>query len=188
METRIEKKLEAVAAFARANPLDRCLYNLKQARMGIVTTGKAHLDLMAALDMLGLSEEKLRALGIDIYKVGLVWPLEKHGAMDFIRGKEEVLVIEEKRGIIESQIKEHLSAPDETIKVRIIGKHDEQGRPLVPYVGELGPNMLAKVVADRKERSYLDEPQQEFNPVTIAEDQVTPEKELGHGFCFVTSP
>ncbi|MBN0985951.1 indolepyruvate ferredoxin oxidoreductase family protein [Amphritea pacifica] len=149
LETRIEKKLEAVAAFARANPLDRCLYNLEQARMGIVTTGKAHLDLMAALEMLGLTEAKLRALGIDIYKVGLVWPLEKHGAMNFIRGKEEILVIEEKRGIIESQIKEHLSAPDETIKIRIIGKHDEQGRPLVPYVGELGPNMLAKVVADR---------------------------------------
>lgn len=149
METRIEKKLEAVAAFARANRLDKCLYNLKDARMGIVTTGKAHLDLLAALELLGLDEDKLRALGIDIYKVGLVWPLEKTGAMDFIRGKEEVLVIEEKRGIIESQIKEHLSAPDETIKVRVVGKHDEQGEPLVPYVGELSPNMLAKVVADR---------------------------------------
>ncbi len=149
METRIEKKLEAVAAFARANPLDRCLYNIKGARMGIVTTGKGHLDLIEALELLGLDEDKLRALGIDIYKVGLVWPLEKFGAMDFIRGKEEVLVIEEKRGIIESQIKEHLSAPDETIKVRVVGKHDENGEPLVPYVGELGPNMLAKVVADR---------------------------------------
>ncbi|WP_286238739.1 indolepyruvate ferredoxin oxidoreductase family protein [Neptuniibacter halophilus] len=149
METRIEKKLEAVAAFARANPLDKQILNTENARMGIVTTGKAHLDLMAALELLGLDEDKLRALGIDIYKVGLVWPLEKIGAMDFIRGKEEVLVVEEKRGIIESQLKEHLSAPDETIKVRVVGKHDEHGEALVPYVGELSPNMLAKIVADR---------------------------------------
>lgn len=149
METRIEKKLEAVAAFARANPLDRRILDVEDARMGIVTTGKGHLDLLAALEMLGLDEDKLRALGIDIYKVGLVWPIEKTGMMDFIRGKEEVLVVEEKRGIIESQIKEYMSAPDETINVRVVGKYDEHGEPLVPYVGELGPNMLAKVVADR---------------------------------------
>ncbi|MBE9399408.1 indolepyruvate ferredoxin oxidoreductase family protein [Pontibacterium sp. N1Y112] len=149
LETRIEHKLAAVAAFARANPIDKRIYDTPDARFGIVTTGKAHLDLMAALELLGLDEEKCRALGLDIYKVGLVWPLERSGAMDFVRGKQEVLVVEEKRGIIESQIKEYMSAPDETINVTVVGKKDENGEPLIPYVGELGPNMLARYVADR---------------------------------------
>ncbi|MGB0468017.1 MAG: indolepyruvate ferredoxin oxidoreductase family protein [Pontibacterium sp.] len=149
LETRIEHKLAAVAAFARANPIDKRIYDTQDARFGIVTTGKAHLDLMAALELLGLDEEKSRSLGLDIYKVGLVWPLEHNGAMDFVRGKQEVLVVEEKRGIIESQIKEYMSAPDQTINVRVVGKKDENGKPLIPYVGELGPNMLARYVADR---------------------------------------
>jgi indolepyruvate ferredoxin oxidoreductase len=149
LETRIEHKLAAVAAFARANPIDRVIYNQDDARFGIVTTGKAHLDLMAALELLGLDEAKARALGLDIYKVGMVWPLERMGAMDFVRGKQEVLVVEEKRGIIESQIKEYMSAPDETINVTVVGKKDENGEPLIPYVGELAPNMLARYVADR---------------------------------------
>ncbi|WP_370298106.1 indolepyruvate ferredoxin oxidoreductase family protein [Pontibacterium sp.] len=149
LETRIEHKLAAVASFARANPIDKRIYDTKDACFGIVTTGKAHLDLMAALELLGLDEEKCRALGLDIYKVGMVWPLERSGVMDFVRGKQEVLVVEEKRGIIESQIKEYMSTPDQTIKVTVVGKKDENGEPLIPYVGELGPNMLARYVADR---------------------------------------
>ncbi len=152
LETRIEHKLAAVAAFARANPIDKRIYNLPQARVGIVTTGKAHLDLMAALKLLGLDEIKAREIGLDIYKVGLVWPLERSGALDFVHGKQEVLVIEEKRGIIESQIKEYMSEPDNPGEVLITGKQDENGEPLIPYVGELSPNMLARYVAARLER------------------------------------
>ena len=68
--------LDAVRAFAWANPIDRAIYNIPDARFGIITTGKGHLDLMQALRLLGVDEARCRELGIDIYKVGLVWPLE----------------------------------------------------------------------------------------------------------------
>ena len=91
----------------RANPIDRRIYDIPDATFGIVTTGKGHLDLMEALRLLGLDEADCRRLGLDIYKVGMVWPLALHDALDFVRGKREILVVEEKRGIIESQFKEY---------------------------------------------------------------------------------
>ena len=96
IEERMEAKKHAVLAFAEANPIDRHIYDVKDARFGIVTTGKAHLDLMEALRLLGVGEAECRQLGIDIYKVGMVWPLARRAALDFVKDKEEVLVIEEK--------------------------------------------------------------------------------------------
>src|SRR5690606_21985665 len=103
IEERMEAKKHAVLAFAEANPIDRHIYDVRHARFGIVTTGKAHGDLMEALRLLGVDEAECRRLGIDIYKVGMVWPLARRDALEFVKGKEEVLVVEEKRGIIESQ-------------------------------------------------------------------------------------
>ena len=154
LETRIEHKLAAVAAFARANPIDKRIYNLKDARFGIVTTGKAYLDLLEALRLLNINEAKAKQLGIDIYKVGMVWPLERQGTMAFVHNKQEVLVVEEKRGIIESQIKEHMAEPDYPGRVLITGKQDESGAPLIPYVGELTPLMLAQFIAQRLNRLW----------------------------------
>ena len=154
LETRIEHKLEAVAAFARANPIDKRIYNITDARFGIVTTGKAYLDLLEALRLLNIDEATARQLGIDIYKVGMVWPLERQGAMAFVHNKQEVLVVEEKRGIIESQIKEHMAEPDHPGRVLITGKQDESGAPLIPYVGELTPLMLAQFIAQRLNRLW----------------------------------
>ena len=95
IETRIHDKLEAVKAFVETNPIDRKIYDIDEAPFGIVSTGKGHLDLLEALRLLGLSEEKCRQLGIDIYKVGMVWPLARRDALEFVKGKKEVLVIEE---------------------------------------------------------------------------------------------
>merc|ERR1712004_112935 len=103
IETRIRARIKAVRAFAEANPIDRRIYDVEEAKFGFVTTGKGHLDLMEALRLLGLDEGTCRRLGIDIYKVGMVWPLARPEALRFMRGKDEVLVVEEKRGIIESQ-------------------------------------------------------------------------------------
>src|SRR5690606_27895545 len=103
IEERMEAKKQAVFAFADANPIDRHIYDVKHAKFGIVTTGKAHGDLMEALRLIGIGEKECRALGIDIYKIGMVWPLARRDALDFVRDKEEVLVVEEKRGIVESQ-------------------------------------------------------------------------------------
>lgn len=149
IEERMEAKLNAVAAFARSNPIDRRLYDLDEARFGIVTTGKGHMDTLEALERLGLDEARCRDLGLDVYKVGMVWPLERNGILEFVHGKKEVLVIEEKRGIIESQIKEYMSGADNPGDVVFTGKRDEKGDPLIPFVGELSPSLLAPFIAQR---------------------------------------
>ena len=154
IEERMEAKKQAVFAFAEANPIDRHIYDVKHARFGIVTTGKGHLDLMEALRLLGIDETECRELGIDIYKVGMVWPLARRDALDFVRGKEEVLVIEEKRGIIESQFKEYFyDWPGDKPK-RMVGKRDENGERLVPWTGELSPRQLVPIVAGRLEAVF----------------------------------
>ena len=87
IEERMEAKKNAVFAFAEANPIDRHIYDIADAPFGIVTTGKGHLDLMEALRLLGVDEKTCRRLGIDIYKVGMVWPLARKDALNFVRGQ-----------------------------------------------------------------------------------------------------
>ena len=128
IEERMEAKKQAVFAFAEANPIDRRIYNNRDATFGIVTTGKGHLDLMEALRLLELDEKACREFGIDIYKVGMVWPLARRDALDFVRGKREVLVIEEKRGIIESQFKEYFYDHPGDKPQHMAGKRDENGQ------------------------------------------------------------
>ncbi|WP_295533251.1 indolepyruvate ferredoxin oxidoreductase family protein [uncultured Thioclava sp.] len=157
IETRMEHKLRAVEAFVEANPIDRHIYDIRDASFGIVTTGKGHLDLMEALRLLGIDEAACRRLGIDIYKVGMVWPLARRDALAFVRGKTEVLVIEEKRGIIESQFKEYFyDWPGDKPK-KMVGKHRAAGDPLVPWTGELSPLGLVPIVAERLNTYFPDE-------------------------------
>ncbi|NUH64872.1 indolepyruvate ferredoxin oxidoreductase family protein [Sulfitobacter sp. S0837] len=157
IETRIHHKLEAVQAFLRANPIDRHIYDTQNANFGIVTTGKGHLDTMEALRLLGLGEAKCRELGIDIYKIGMVWPLAVDDALDFVKGKREVLVIEEKRGIIESQFKEAFYDWPGSKPARMVGKHDENLQELVPWTGELSPLKLAPIIAARLHAFFPEE-------------------------------
>ncbi|MEZ5921775.1 MAG: indolepyruvate ferredoxin oxidoreductase family protein [Parvularculaceae bacterium] len=160
IETRMKFKKEAVRAFARANPIDRTIYDVEGARYGIITTGKGHLDVMEALVMLGIDEDKAREIGLDIYKIGLVWPLENESAARFMAGKEEVLVIEEKRGIIESQLKEYIYDRAVAKPKLILGKHDENGAPLISWVNELTPSGLAPIIAGRLQKLF---PQLDFS-------------------------
>ncbi|MEC7764819.1 MAG: indolepyruvate ferredoxin oxidoreductase family protein [Pseudomonadota bacterium] len=150
IEVRMGAKLRAVEAFVEANPIDRAIYGLPDAPYGIVTTGKGHLDTLEALRLLGLDEAKCRALGIDIYKVGMVWPLARRDALNFVSGKKEVLVIEEKRGIIESQFKEYFYDWPGTKPEKMVGKHDAAAEnDLVPWTGELSARQLAPIIAAR---------------------------------------
>jgi indolepyruvate ferredoxin oxidoreductase len=149
IEERLEAKKAATLAFAEANPIDRKIFDIADARYGIVTTGKGHLDLMEALRLLGIDRSAAERVGLDVYKVGMVWPLTHDAALDFVRGKREVLVVEEKRGIIESQFKEYFYDYPGRKPERMVGKEDELGRPLVPWTGELSPLMLAGIVARR---------------------------------------
>ncbi len=152
IEERLEAKKAATLAFAAANPIDRKIFDVADARFGIVTTGKAHLDLMEALRLLGVDASEARRIGIDVYKVGMVWPLEPQGALDFVQRKHEVLVVEEKRGIIESQFKEYFYDYPGRKPQRMVGKADENGARLVPWVGELSPLLLVPIVASRLDR------------------------------------
>jgi indolepyruvate ferredoxin oxidoreductase len=154
IEERLEAKKAATLAFAAANPIDRKIFDVPNARFGIVTTGKAHLDLMEALRLLGIDAAAARRIGIDVYKVGMVWPLEPHGALEFVQGKHEVLVVEEKRGIIESQFKEYFYDYPGRKPKRMFGKEDEHGETLVPWIGELSPLQLADIVARRLDAEF----------------------------------
>ncbi|MGR3760342.1 indolepyruvate ferredoxin oxidoreductase family protein [Roseobacteraceae bacterium NS-SX3] len=157
IETRIHAKLGAVRAFAEANPIDKRIYDIKEARFGFVSTGKGHLDLMEALRLLGLDEAACRRLGIDIYKVGMVWPLDRTDALKFVKGKQEVLVVEEKRGIIESQFKENFYDWPGNKPEKMVGKYDSEGNPLIPWTGELSPLLLAPIVAARLDKFFPEE-------------------------------
>ena len=143
-----EWKRPAVLAFARANRLDRIVYTGGAApRLGIVTTGKSYSDTRQALDMLGLDEARCNALGLRLYKVALVWPLETQGLQRFAEGLEQIIVIEEKRALIETQVKEQLYALDK--RPRVVGKKDEAGNWLFPAAGALDPLSIAIAIGRR---------------------------------------
>ncbi|HEY8569023.1 indolepyruvate ferredoxin oxidoreductase family protein [Microbulbifer sp.] len=141
-------KRPAALAFARANQLNRLVLDNPDATLGIVTAGKAHLDLMQAFEDMGIDEERARALGIRILKVGMTYPLDVPGIQEFARGLDRLLVLEEKRSLMEVQLKEelynvHVRDPHFP---RILGKVDEHDNPLLPVYGELSPAVVAQVL------------------------------------------
>ncbi|MCA1457227.1 indolepyruvate ferredoxin oxidoreductase family protein [Bradyrhizobium sp. BRP22] len=142
-------KMQAVAAFARANRFDRIVLDSRPARLGIMATGKAYLDLRQALAELGISDTEAQALGLRIYKVALTWPLEESGARAFAEGLQDVLVVEEKRGFIEDQLVRILYNVDAPKRPSVVGKRDESGAVLLPSEGELTPTMVAAAVVAR---------------------------------------
>jgi len=154
IEERLEFKKAATLAFAEANPIDRKIFETPDARYGIVTTGKGHLDLMEALRLLGIDRREAHRIGLDVYKVGMVWPLAHDSALEFVVGKHEVLVVEEKRGIIESQFKEYFYDYPGRKPQRMVGKEDQYGNKLVPWTGELSPLELARIVAARLDAEF----------------------------------
>jgi indolepyruvate ferredoxin oxidoreductase len=145
-------KMEAVAAFARANAFDRIVLDGKPARLGIIATGKAYLDLRQALADLGISDRDAEDLGLRIYKVALTWPLEEAGAKRFAEGLQDVLVVEEKRGFIEDQLVRILYNMDAARRPSVVGKRDETGAPLLPSEGELNPTIVASALVARLRR------------------------------------
>jgi indolepyruvate ferredoxin oxidoreductase len=143
-------RLEAAKAFVRANGLDRVALDAPRRRLGIVTAGKAYLDVRQALDELGLDEARAAELGLCIYKVAMTWPLEPVGIRRFAEGLEDVLVVEEKRALVEDQLARLLYHAER--RPRLLGKHDETGAPLVPSEGELSPPVVAEVLRRWLER------------------------------------
>lgn len=145
----LEFKLPAAQAFVRANQLDKVILDSERRSLGIVTAGKAYLDVRQALRELGIDDRRARELGIRVYKLAMTWPVEPQGLRAFIRGHEEVAVIEEKRPVIEDQLKSLLYNMPAGERPRVVGKTDETGAPLLVAFGELTPVVIAKAIARR---------------------------------------
>jgi indolepyruvate ferredoxin oxidoreductase len=157
-EYRLHKyKLYGALAFARANRLDRVVIDSPNPRFGIVTTGKSYLDVRQALEDLGIDDDLARQIGLRLYKVAMSWPLEREGVRHFAEGLEEILVVEEKRAIIENQLKEQLYNWREDVRPRVIGKFDEAHDWILPSTDELTPARIARVIAARIGRFFVSE-------------------------------
>ncbi|HSU76305.1 MAG TPA: indolepyruvate ferredoxin oxidoreductase family protein, partial [Burkholderiales bacterium] len=160
----LDYKVYAALAYARANGIDRLIWDSPRARLGIITTGKSYGDVMRALADLGIDERVARDIGLRLYKVALSWPLEPLGARRFADGLEEILVVEEKRQVIEYQIKEELYNWKEGVRApRVVGKFDDSGewsrsggQPagtwLLPAHYEHSPAMVARAIAQRLDK------------------------------------
>src|SRR5712692_7880194 len=143
-------RLELARRYAWENKLNRIAVPTPDAWLGIMTTGKTYYDVRQALRELGLDDEALRHHGIRILKMAMLFPLEPRIVREFARGLEEVLVVEEKRSFIEMFAKDALyGMPDHP---RIVGKQDEEERMLLPIVGELDPDTIARAIAKRLAR------------------------------------
>ncbi len=143
-----EHKLPAVVAWLAANRLDRLTTTGgAAAKLGIVTAGKPYLDVRQALDALGLDEARCEALGLRLYKLACVWPIEPEGLKAFARGLEQIVVVEEKRALIETQLREILyGAANPPV---VVGKRDEAGDWLLPSKGALDPQAIAVAIGER---------------------------------------
>ncbi|HET9033736.1 MAG TPA: indolepyruvate ferredoxin oxidoreductase family protein [Dokdonella sp.] len=147
--------VQAATAFARVNRIDRIVLDSPKARLGIVTTGKSYLDVLQALEYLGIDAKDAREIGIRVYKIGMTWPLEPIGIREFADGLEDVIVVEEKRSFIESQMKEYMY--NWTTRPSVVGKYDEEGNWVLPSTNELTPAMIALVIAKRLSRFFSSE-------------------------------
>ena len=141
-------KRDALLAFIRANKINRIITSGgSNAKIGIITTGKSYLDVRQALDELGIDEVACNALGLRLFKVGCPWPISRHELQDFAKGLELIIVVEEKRSLIEVQVREELYGnADQPV---CVGKKDERDEWLFPAKGALDPNEVAIAIGER---------------------------------------
>jgi indolepyruvate ferredoxin oxidoreductase len=142
-----EHKLPAVVAWLAANRVDRLVASGgASAKLGIVTAGKPYLDVRQALDALGLDEARCATLGLRLYKLACVWPVDPEGLKAFAAGLDEIVVVEEKRALIETQLREILYGAAHPPVV--VGKRDEAGDWLLPSKGALDPQTIAIAIGE----------------------------------------
>jgi indolepyruvate ferredoxin oxidoreductase len=140
-------KLPAALAFARANGLNQIVVDSPRARFGIAARGRGYATLRQALHDAGITDEIARMGGLRIWKVGLAWPLDATGAREFARGLEEIMVVEDRRPVIEPQLRDALY--HEATRPRITGKRDEQGNRLLSDLTELDTGAVLRALAAR---------------------------------------
>lgn len=141
---------EAVRAYARANTLNRIEEHTGDDRIGLVSAGKSYADLRQALLDMGLDSATLQRLGVRVLRLGMTYPLEQEIVQRFATGLEEIIVVEEKRSFIETQLLECLyHLPNHP---RMLGKYTETGAPLFPMHGELDADMITTHIGPRLQR------------------------------------
>lgn len=164
-ENRLQReRLYALLEYVRNNKLNRQLWEAPDARFGIATTGKSYLDTREALSLLGIDEKVASSLGIRLLKIGVSWPLEPQAIRAFAQGLSEILVVEEKRQIIEYQIKEQLYNDPGNSRPRVVGKYSEAGEwvkvpksgILLSPNGELNASTIAMTIASRLAKIFKD--------------------------------
>ncbi|MCM2311083.1 MAG: indolepyruvate ferredoxin oxidoreductase family protein [Steroidobacteraceae bacterium] len=145
----VRHRIPAAQAWARANSIDRVLVEGERRRLGIVTSGKAAVDVRQALAALGIDERRARDLGLRVYKIGMIWPLEPEGLRQFATGHEELLFVEEKAPFVEDQAAKILYHLREGERPRLAGKRDDRGEALLPPDVQLDFATVALAIARR---------------------------------------
>jgi indolepyruvate ferredoxin oxidoreductase len=157
LEARLQDyKRDAMLAFVRANNLNRIILSGgRTPKIGVITVGKSYLDVRQAMDELGLDEVKANDMGLRLYKVACPWPLSQRELVEFARGLDMIVVVEEKRSLIEVQVREELyGTANQPV---CVGKKDEQGKWLFPVKGALDPNDIAIAIGERLLRYHADD-------------------------------
>jgi indolepyruvate ferredoxin oxidoreductase len=157
-------KIYAALAYARENKLNRVTIDSPDARLGIIASGKSYVDVLEALEELGIDEAMAAKVGLRLYKVAMIWPLEPEGVREFAQGLEEILVVEEKRQVVEYQLKEQLYNWRDDVRPHIVGKFDDKGEwvsPrgewLLPPKADFSVAQVARVIAGRIARLNLED-------------------------------
>ena len=145
----------AAIAFARANKINRVTMDSPNARYGIMASGKSYEDIRQALRELGITEEVAAKIGIRLYKIGMPWPLEPEGVRNFAVGLEEIFIIEERREIVENQVKQELFNWRDDVRPRIVGKMDDHDKRFLTFAAELSVASLASSLTERLLRLNL---------------------------------
>ena len=143
-----EYKRTAASAFIRANRLNKIVYSGgRKPKIGIMTVGKSYLDVRQALDDIGIDEAQANRIGLRLFKVACPWPLDFEHIAEFAQGLEMILVVEEKRSLLEVQVRENLYGT--AAQPLVLGKRDERGDWLFPAKGALDPNDIAIAIGER---------------------------------------
>src|SRR5205809_7817760 len=148
-------KRYAAIAFARANRINRVTMDSPNARYGIMASGKSYEDIRQALRELGITEEVAAKIGLRLYKIGMPWPLEPEGVRNFAVGLEEIFIVEERREIVENQVKQELLNWRDDVRPRIVGKMDDHDKRFLTFAAELSVASLASSLTERLLRLNL---------------------------------
>ncbi|MEP7105499.1 MAG: indolepyruvate ferredoxin oxidoreductase family protein, partial [Chloroflexota bacterium] len=142
-----EERFPAAFAYARANRLNQVVQRGRKDRLGVVAAGKTYTDLVQAFTEMGLGEAQLAELGIRVLKLGMIYPLEPQVVREFAQGLDEIVVVEEKRDLVESQLRSILYGDAQ--RPAVVGKRDEHGHALFPIFGELDADLVIERLGAR---------------------------------------